>query len=98
MLESWAHQLSGEKVYRPETKQCKAKGCSNPNKRVPIDINIAVSVEGAFKMSSGYIVGRSPFSDEAKLWHMELASHSWAFVMLMAGSYSCVKTLRKNWL
>ena len=38
MLESWAHQLSGEKVYRPETKQCKAKGCSNPNKRVPIDI------------------------------------------------------------
>lgn len=36
MLESWAHQLSGEKVYRPETKQCKAKGCPNPNKRIPI--------------------------------------------------------------
>lgn len=36
MLESWAYQLSGEKVYRPETKQCKAKGCPNPNKRIPI--------------------------------------------------------------
>ena len=44
-------------------------------------------------MSSGYMVGRSAFSDEAKLWHMELASHSWAFVMLMAGSYSCVKNI-----
>ena len=47
-------------------------------------------------MSNGYIVGRSPFSDEAKLWHMELASHSWAFVMLMAGSYSCVKNIEEK--
>jgi len=33
MIESWVSQLTGEKIYRPETKQCKSSKCSNPNKR-----------------------------------------------------------------
>lgn len=50
MIESWAYQLSGEKVYRPEKKQCKAKGCPNPNKRVPIEQQFCSFCGRSFKL------------------------------------------------
>ncbi len=37
LIDQWTKQLTGEKVYKPETKQCKATNCSNPNKRVPLE-------------------------------------------------------------
>jgi hypothetical protein len=37
ILDQWAKQLTGEKVYKPDTKQCKGSNCSNPNKRVPLE-------------------------------------------------------------
>ena len=37
LIGSWNAQLSGEKLYRPEKKQCKSSVCPNPNKRVPLE-------------------------------------------------------------
>ena len=37
LIISWNAQLSGEKLYRPEKKQCKSSVCPNPNKRVPLE-------------------------------------------------------------
>tara|TARA_B100000927_G_C16410699_1_gene447205 strand:+ start:347 stop:700 length:354 start_codon:yes stop_codon:yes gene_type:complete len=39
LVNAWNSQLSGEKQYRPETKQCKRSDCPKPNRRVPMHTN-----------------------------------------------------------